>query len=360
MEVSKWKVFYNCYTFLCVAGTLVISGFWAYQFSLDESLFSIEFKEYHKKPEDIFPFVSLCFSNSLLPATENGSRHFKQKEMVKYLKKEGHFLNISSAYEETTFNLHDYVKEYFLVPRSGTGKHFLPSEFEWNILKPSYLGYWSDTFFKCYSIQFPPKDVHSISVRLNNTVFPEGIRPTNNKFVVVFHYPHQILAPNLNMKYIWESKNNSNNGYTTHFFLENVEIFRRRKNCYSNWMDYDNEMTEQVMKKVGCRLPYYNSINNYSVCSSMKEIMDIWHNLSLAVTRNFLPPCKGMEKINYRYEEKESGKVEPKTFWIDVTINEFTFKVHFNNLNTIFCSSTLSKIYELTNMHYYKHCLFHI
>lgn len=335
MKLIAFQVFNTFYTTLCVTITLGMSGFWIYKFALDENLFNVELRDYYDTKDDVYPSISMCFNNPFITSITNGSGMVSQSILKSYLSGDDKFEMVNINYENLTFSLHDYLIKYWVLWENGTEEYFLPSNYKWNPLKISYNGFWKHKFYKCYSIEMPVKDIDSISVLVKNNVFPQGIRPFIFGLLVIFHYPNQLLRPLLTMKYMWKTRKDED-GYAVRFIPENVEIFRRRShsfttNCQKKWEDYDNEVKEYFMQKVGCRPPYQSSKTNLSICSTREEMEEVGLRLSLGIKRDYPPPCRSMDKINYKYEEVDLSETKYHIsghFWTTILKGNSGFKVN--------------------------------
>ena len=201
----------------------------------------------------------------------------------------------------------------------------------------SYSGFWREFLIKCYSVRVPTKDVIVLSLNINNMIFPNGMRPRYSEFIVIFHYPNQLLRFSLFSKWAWVRQNYPNNSaYDMRFFVENIEIYKRRRNCIENWKDYDAEVKEFVLKRIGCRPLYHTSKSSLPLCNKSKQMQQIKTSLSLGVKHGVLPPCKAMENINFKYEELDLHGTEWESqgnFWLNMFIPNLAFKVNKLHVN---------------------------
>ena len=331
MEIRAGNILYKCYTAVCILLTITMSGFWFYHFTLDESFFGVEFKEYYGSPDDIYPAMSMCFQNPYLSSITEDSRMASPESITNYLYGGNDFLNLSIDYENVTFRVEDYVLEYWTHWFNGSERYDLPADYKGKLAKTSFQGFWSGKFYKCYSIEITDKNIFATSISINATIFPQGIRPKFRKFLLALHQPNQILRPSITKQFLFDIERNSNFGYTMDMFPENVEVLKRRKNCFKNWRKYDNYVKEFFMEKVGCRPPYHESKTGRMDCDTKKQMRDIAEYLALSHDRKVLQPCKSMEKISYKYIELGSTDkglgFEPGAFWVGLRKSETVFKV---------------------------------
>ena len=336
METRTGKMLYKCYTAVCILLTLTMSVFWVYHFSLDKSFFNVEYKEYYASPDDVYPAMSMCFQKPFLSSITEDSRMASPENLTNYLFGGNNFLNLSIDYVNATLRLEDYLLRYWIQWFNGSDIYFSPANYQLKPAKTSFQGFWGRDFYKCYSIEISDTNVFATSISINATIFPQGIRPKYRNFMLALHHPNQIFRPYITKKFLFERERDANIGYNMVIFPENVEVFKRRKNCYTKWRRYDNYVTDYFMKKVGCRPPYHESKIGRMDCDTRKQMRDIAEYLTLSHNRKVLPPCKSMEKISYKYVEVESTDTglgfEPGVFWVTLRKSETIFKVSFGNL----------------------------
>lgn len=300
MRINKWKIFTSVFNVICITITVGLAGFWTYKFALNEDLCAVEYKEYYHNEDDVYPSMSMCF-----------------------------------RVENVTFQLTDYLISYWILWRNGRDKVYPPSAYTWTPIRVSYSGFWREWFFKCFSLEIPSRYVEAVSVHIDNMVFPHGRRPKHFTFFVTFHYPNQILRQSHVKKHHWHlNRKRYDSDYDMRFDVENVETFKRRRNCTKNWLGYDDEVIEYYLQKTGCRPPYYTEKYNLPLCNTSKQLQEIRSRLSLGVHNDFSPPCKALENINFRSEENDLHGTEWESnghFWCTMFVPNVRFKV------TIYC-----------------------
>jgi hypothetical protein len=185
-------------------------------------------------------------------------------------------------------------------------------------------------FSNVFSIEKPEKDMKEISLFVKNNIFPDNLRPTHWGFLVLLHYPNQLLLASTSKQYIWDPQT-SQNDYEMRIYAKNMEVYWRRRKCLDNWKNYDTDVLEFQMNRIGCRPFYLNSISNLPLCKDQKDVQDIVSATSMDANHDFVPPCKATEKINYKYELTEvrddvegSGK-----FWCTFIMQDTRFKVTY-------------------------------
>ena len=165
---------------------------------------------------------------------------------------------------------------------------------------------------------------------LENRIFPQNLRPTHWGFLVLLHYPNQLLLPATSKKYIWDPQT-SQNDYELRIYARNLEVFLREEKCIRNWNEYDSEVVDYHLNRIGCRPFYLQSPGrNYPLCRNKELIQNISKTLSMDANHAFTPPCKALEKVNYKYEIIDLKGTEWESeghFWCTFIIQDKRFKV---------------------------------
>ena len=332
MNVTKWKVFSNLFNLFCISVTVGLIVFWIYKFTLNEDLSIVEYQEYQKNENDDCPLLSLCFRNPFVDGKGIRMNETTRRHLEAYLLgTEGNTEISHSDYNRITFELKDFVRQYFILWRNGSGQRYLPSDYKWKHASESFSGFWMGRFFKCFSLEYPSKYARTFSAEIDNDVFPEGIRPKIYDFFAMFHYPNQILRTSY-LKYIWNKLRTKNgSAYESVFIADNVEIIQRRKECIRNWVNYDTEVMEHFVQKVGCTPPYYLSNRVLPLCTNSVQLKNISNGISISNNHGIIShPCKSMEHIDFKYEEvdwKGTMYDSNETFWMTLRFPSMVFKV---------------------------------
>ena len=117
------------------------------------------------------------------------------------------------------------------------------------------------------------------------------------------------------------------------FMIENVEIFKRRKKC-KEWVNYDENVMDIIIQKIGCSPPYYMQRTDVPVCTTAKQMKQLASNIVLGKDHGIEPPCKALEFMTYRYSEIEYGGTvydDFAHFWMAMIVPNLKFKVRCRN-----------------------------
>ena len=109
------------------------------------------------------------------------------------------------------------------------------------------------------------------------------------------------------------------------------KLSNAEKKCIRNWVNYDTEVMEHSVQKVGCAPPYYLSKRVLPLCTNSVQLRNISNAISIGNYHGmFSPPCKSMEHIDFKYEEVDwKGTVYDSngTFWMTLQFPSLVFKV---------------------------------
>ena len=150
----------------------------------------------------------------------------------------------------------------------------------------------------------------------------------------MFHYPNHVLRPSIFSKIDWPNpRQQKGSTYEMAFTVENVEIFKRRKKC-KKWVNYDENVMDIMIRKVGCSPPYYSKKTGVPVCTTARQLKDMASNIVLGTDHGIEPPCKSLESMTYSYSEIDyKGSIYDTVadFWVYMEIPNPVFKVRHGN-----------------------------
>ena len=160
-------------------------------------------------------------------------------------------------------------------------------------------------------------NLDEVMISINNSIFPNGIRPASGRFLIMFHYPFQIVRSIYTTFYNWPSQENSNSRYyAMQFHIKSVETLKRRKDgnreCY-DWKHYDSKTIEDVMQSVGCQPPYWKSKYKRQPCHSSTQMKRIASHYQAKLYQDdhfekVVPPCVEIKKVDIEFEEDIGDK----------------------------------------------------
>ena len=320
MGVETYTKFHCLFHFLCFLIAFGLAFRCLLKFLENDNLSSVNYKKFHKNEYHIYPSMSWCIINPFLG----------QK-----LKTYGHDVNITSYsdflrglywdermlainFDSVTPSLADNLLGIWMGFHDKTVYTYDHAS---NI---SYPKEWFPYFYisfrsairKCFTFDIPfmkNKQIHGFGLRVKNSFFPRGVRPTaldKDKFSVYFHYPGQRFTSIYTIKYDWEPKSNKSRSYYMRFELKDVEVNRHRirpqEPCIEDWKKYDEMIMDGIMLKAGCRPPHWDTAHNLSMCSKSEQMAHFDDQPSSTILEAFGPPCTAIENLHYRYYEQEN------------------------------------------------------
>ena len=335
---SKWEMFECVFNVFCFMITFGLISFWGYKFFMNEDLSVVEYSEYDND-KDGNPYLphTLCFRNPFLAPDKTHLNQSQKLNIEKYLSGDESVDLSDLDYKDTALNLSDYVQQYYIRSRNGTHSYFQVSEYKHDTIHDSFNGIWLGKFIRCFTLIAPNNDVAVLAILFNNSVHDQGTRPILWDFFVMFHYPNQILRSSLFNKYFWPSARDVNGStYEMVFTVENVEIFRRRKDCNPNYQTYDQQVMEYMVDKVGCSPPYYDTKMDKPTCTTSKQLKEFANRIYLSKNHGLDPPCKSLEFMTFKYDEidyKGTAYDSGGNFWLSLVVPNLIFKVYIGLIN---------------------------
>ena len=296
--------------YLCLICAVALAIWCIHEYCHNYDVTEVSFKAFHSEEkgyDNQYPSMTMCIVdayNDVALRMYNGST-INLKSYSEFLLGKYWIENMLSVrYDLVTIDVRDYIIGECILPVGSESEchKFGPIR---QFTRLSSLG-----VMECFSFQHVIDDVvDEVFIALNNSIHPNGLRPTIDGFLVLFHYPHQITRGHTNVFYTWPKRSTAmDDYYKMHFYLSNVEILKRRmdgrEQCY-DWKDYDIKVIEDVMRLVGCRPPYWKSKYDHPECKSQAQLTDTkLQFLGKVYGTRSIPPCTEITKMDVRYEEK--------------------------------------------------------
>ena len=334
--------------FVCWAGAIALTGYWIYEFKLNKDLCTVDYKKYYDGEKDVFPVLSICFRDPIsMERLKRLSPGINQSLYIKFLSGKVFMPNISLIdYPKVILNLTDHIAEDFIRYRNGSYLSVHPeylndSNYGDNVsnnhgkreFSSNYGLFLGSTFYNCYDLSVPhDKDIHGYYYRMNNTIFPFGIRHQRDNFGAILHYPNQMYISSYR-KFEWTRPREEIDSYMMKFHIRGVEVLRRRQKwnrpCNANWEDHDSYIRNNYLKTLGCRPSYIKSVEGVPICSTKVQMNERFY--LRPDDYGVLPPCQEMKNIWAWYEESTID-LEKETWgrkgisWISIIFSEEDFK----------------------------------
>ena len=203
--------------------------------------------------------------------------------------------------------------------------------FELDMIKPvsvTFNWFWFYEFIKCFGIEMNDiykKGVKSIMKAFKQNDFLDGSNWKENHLYFLIHYPAQLLLTNLNVKR-FETDRTKMSSYLLDVTLKGVEILqrrdKRRDRCTKDVARYDELVLYEHIKGNGCRAPYQNAPEEFSICSTRKQIEQSLYDLNAVHNKYYPPPCESVSKIDFDITEFEFNVTGEKMFSLSVVFTD--------------------------------------
>ena len=232
MECIKLKMFMNCFALLCGLLTVSLCSYWCYQYSLNDDLSVVRYKEFQVTNDDIYPTASFCLGNPFLKKklTVYGVNDTAYLDFLRGTSFTKGMLNIN--FSDVTIDITDYIKGYELYFKNETGILFtsdLTLQQKTKLTYTSFIGFGYDNIlYKCFALEIPSViDLSSMRILLSNEIFPNGMRPTTDFLTTFTHSSKQFLLSKNTERWVWPYRSNDE-CYTMWIHVHGVDVVMKR------------------------------------------------------------------------------------------------------------------------------------
>ena len=269
--------------------------------------------------ENQYPSLSLCVSDVYKQSSLEIVNESRVNASSYYAFLRGEYWSdtmFQNEYDRATIDLKDFIIGTCMVTATSSACEKI-SQIETSF----FIG--GGDIFKCLSIHH---NYHStldeVMVAINNSIFPDGVRPESHGFQLMYHYPFQLSRSYSSVIYNWPYRSNEKSDYyAMQFYMTDIEMLRRRQDGNEHCFDgkyYDTAFYEHIMRSVGCRPLYWKSTLDVEPCDSKVQMSSIvkyyianhFRNKSVPI---FYRPCVEIMKIQTKYLEK-AGKESKNNF----------------------------------------------
>ena len=297
--------------YLCLLTAFSFSLWCFMEYSKNTDISEVSYKKFDPKNQDSkYPSLSLCFLDVYKRSsfeTYNDS-FINSTSYSMFLR--GDYWNdkmLQLSYEHVTNDL-----KGFIIGTCMTTSTSSECEEIGQINTGFFVG--GGDIFKCISFEHNYEStLDEVMVAMNNSVFPNGVRPEVGGFLLMYHYPNQLSRSFSSVQYKWPDLSSAKRDYyAMQFYITDVEIMRRRtdgtENCYDG-NNYDSMLYDHVMRSVGCQPPYWKSTLGVKPCDSKKKMSKaVKYYMANLFEDNSVPlyrqPCVEIIKIKPEYLEK--------------------------------------------------------
>ena len=325
----SYRTIYRLCHLICTLATAFFILYCLYQYSLNNDVSQVTYKEFHHTEENIYPSLTVCFKNIFYE--ENLNRYGLNNSIQYYSRYlEGDYWDDRMSevdYDNVTKRIDSYLLGigmwtpdwtpfmYGHRLASTSAKNDSANVVHRDDWKPKFYTSYKGSSKKCLTVDIPysqGRKVWTFGAVFDSTIFPMSIRPSYYQFGVKVHYPGQVLRHQM-LKYVWKERNtNSSRHLAMKFKIQKLEVIKHRETgiqaCNKNWKEDDESMMLQEIKKIGCKPSFLEIGTNFPICKSQVQLkMFAEFNAS-----NYKPPCKSIQKILYSYDENE-----PLEEWVE-------------------------------------------
>jgi hypothetical protein len=347
------KTFETLFHLTCIAATVGTTCWCFYIFLLDNDVCLVDFKKYGEEKEYIYPSFAMVFVNPFIEKKlKRYGENITTASYVSFLQGyhwDERMVNIS--YDNVTLDINDYFLGYDIQMADMEIKRYRNSDNgSRNGWKSPYVSYRHPTW-KSFSVDIPyhkGERVIKIWTEIKTNIFVGGVRPDTANynpsssrfggFSFLLHYPGQVFrswARGIG-KWSWPKRTNtSSKSYEMSFTRRNMDVVVRRnkksKPCDLNWRNYDADMQGTLMRRSGCRPPYYDKID-LPVCSTGAKMWMVTHLTPHDFEEDgHPPPCRAISKLQFDYQDVEydtnGGSNGNASFSLSVASLDPTFKL---------------------------------
>jgi len=246
------------------------------------------------------PFLPRKFKNNTIQINTSDYKRFLSGKLWKK-----NMFDIN--FNEVTRNLDDYILGYFVAWGNASYKFY--NSDSGVVKKPylSYVGFYIDWILKCYSVDLPLKAT-TLELVIRKDIFPNGTLPSSNGFGVSFHYPGQFLKSYDNMRYSWQTQQDSmmsSRWMELKINILEVTVRRNRKTqpCNENWTMDDSKVSQQYIEEgVKCLSPYHLWNFSFTACDTMEKMEQAYFPLG-DKRDHYMQPCQSIDKVVYEYND---------------------------------------------------------
>ena len=286
MWLSITKPFQTFYQVLLILATLGLTFYCIHKYNLDHSLSLVDFKRFHYSKKDLYPSISLCFSDSISNDKLTSKYEGRKKTIYKsylsgyildeYLNKE--YLEIE--FEKVAIKSDEFINGVEIKLGNGTRMiHKSSQAYTWisNKNQPNQKLNWTPVIKtknigplkRCFTLDSPyigKQAIDYVVISLNKSVFQSGFL---NRFHTIVSYPNQILRSGFTSKSDWKelfNGNDMNKDITLQINVENMRVINYRNKpdnpCHADWLNDDQKIYEQMYQEIGCHAPYLDGEDN--------------------------------------------------------------------------------------------------
>ena len=331
MPVRTISVFRLSFKLLCVVVAFAVIIYWVHKSVFeDEDLCLVDYKPFEKSKDVVFPILSMCFLNPFIDSKlKEINPSITVTSYYQYLKGEKFdemFYGID--YKNVTLSLSDYYLFTRISWKNGSVKFYYDLSTT-EVVKPlnvTFNGFAFGMFYKCFGTEVNEKyqkDIKYMSQMFKQNEYID--RASGHYFMIVSHYPKQLLQIGHNYKTFLSDRQHYNKSYALRFKVTYMEILKQRNKrkdpCTTRWKEFDDLVLNKHSDTIGCYAPYQMTPNHHQlpICSTKTKLKESMYELNIVKNKYYPPPCQSMPNIVVDMDE-----LDLRTLYLNNTILELT------------------------------------
>ena len=339
MHLTVWKFLHNFFTLLCILTTIALVIWCCYEFSKNEDVCEILFKNFQEDKDSRLPELTFGLPNRFNETALRRHNHNFNENDYRHFVAGGDYWDeqmLDIDFKDVTMLFEDYQIETCFCGNMISRRRNVCENQTMTIKQTDIFQY---SFF---TLKLPlDMAIYSATVKIKSSIFFDGIRPADGTVFAVFSYPNQVFSSISSSFKAWPVRTNtSTKHYRMKFTLNAMEVIRRRpkneEECYP--VDYDSKIMENIIENEGCSPLMWFTNRSEPLCrtrNSFKEIhMKTMDQLfRFEKKKKYLEPCLDIEKLQIDFVEEnipiaegESGDGEEGWFELDYVIPIQKFK----------------------------------
>ena len=338
---------------ILIIATIVLISYNIYDYGKNEDTSVISFQRYNDNEKNIYPAITLCFTDYLNPNLFNNTSHENEYKDFLSGKTWNDEMNLID-YKRVAKDIDDYLLQISLRTYNLEENEYSILEYKTRDTKATT---WRPKYYRSHYDLFAPhamcwtfaidsihqQSVDFLSFYFKASMFKDSIRKPYGNFVLLFGYPGQISAATA-MKYTWKPANYTS--FTMEFNIQNVVVLKQRKkfvkSCNSHWKKHDDTILQIAIEKIGCKPIFFAMESSMPACRNSSNFIATLNKL-----KNNIQPCKKMEKVLYSYNEYHS-EFNGKNFGVEESLDIFAIDVLFQG--TTFTQIEQTRAYDFQSL----------
>ena len=310
MHIKGWKFLHNFFTLLCILATIALVIWCCYEFSKNEDVCEILFKNFQEDKDSLFPELTFGLPNRFNEtALRKHNQNFNEIN-YRHFVAGGEYWDealLDIDFKEVTMQIKDYQIETCFYGNMISRRRNICENQTMTIKQTDIFQY---SFF---TLELPlDMPIYSATIKIKSSIFYDGIRPEDGSVFVVFSYPNQVFSSISSNFNEWPVRTNaSTKHYKMKFTLKAMEVIRRRpkneEECYTE--NYDRKTMENIIKNAGCSPLMWLTNRSEPLCRTRNSFQEIHMKtmdqlFRFEKNKKYLDPCLDIEKLQIEFVEE--------------------------------------------------------